>query len=205
MLPRVGERPAGAERGVDDDTDELIFAMGDLDWMVLLGLAIGLLILFRDGVAVVFGEIELPLLALVRMKVEGLKQSFEKKLSDPLDLLANRAGSTFSESSVSIESAFRLPLPAGEKAMGSIQQVSIACSQNYCPVIKWHPEIYSASHIATRKTIGYTCNSTRNETDKAPVVFGGCVRLTGRYTKRTEARRNVSHTILSVLQTCQTL
>jgi hypothetical protein len=50
--------------------------------------------------------------AALRRKADGLRMSFVISLVslDPLDRLAKAEGSTFSESSVSINSAFRLPL-----------------------------------------------------------------------------------------------
>lgn len=107
-LPRVGERPAGAERGEDLAMEVLSLATGDLGWRMArdLGEPIGL-----EGDSAAAGA------ALVRTKDDGLKKSLEGKESAvPLERLEKKTGSTFSKLSTStMSAAFRLPVD-GERA-----------------------------------------------------------------------------------------
>lgn len=104
-LPRVGERPAGAERGVDLAMPVLILVVEDLGLRCARG----------RGVATVLGVLPYetsPVVAdLVRMNDGLTKESFEKELlSVPLGRLEKSNGSTFSKSSASkISDAFRFP------------------------------------------------------------------------------------------------
>ena len=110
-LLRVGERPAGAERGEDLATDVLILPMGDLAWrMVRERGEVG-----RDREGLVGARRAAGL--VVRLKTGAFKMSLEKKLSSaPLDLLAKMEGSTFSKSSSVSSEAFLL-LAGGEAAV----------------------------------------------------------------------------------------
>ena len=106
-LPRVGERPAGAEMGDDLVMLVLSLAAGDLGCKVRRGVEVALMGLDR---ALVLALVVTPA-TLVRTKDEGF---FRKSLDgvaalEPLLRLAKRRGSTFSESSVSRSSALRLP------------------------------------------------------------------------------------------------
>lgn len=98
-LPRVGDRPAGAERGEDRAMLVLSLAAGDLGFNRLRGRGAAALGALATGKSLVLAD-------LVRKKVEGLmKEPFEgKKLSAPLARLVNSTGSTFSESSDSVTS-----------------------------------------------------------------------------------------------------
>lgn len=106
-LPRVGERPAGAEMGDDLGMWVLSLATGDLGCRVRRGVeeAEVLVGLVRRASGTV-----VP--ALVRTKAEGLIKSLEGVPEEPLARLAKSSGSRFSESSVSISSALRLPAAA---------------------------------------------------------------------------------------------
>ena len=108
-LLRVGERPAGAERGEDLEMEVLILLMGDLGWrMVRVRGEAG-----RDRVGLVGARRAVGL--LVMLKTGALRTSLEKKLSPaPLDLLAKMDGSTFSKSSSFKSAAFLLA--EGEEA-----------------------------------------------------------------------------------------
>ena len=100
-LERVGDRPAGTE-----GMTVLSLAAGDLGWRKALGRDLTVRVLDRDGVA------------LVRTKA-GLKDF--GRLSEPLDRLENRIGSTFSVSSTSTDSeAFRLMDALGVRAKLSV-------------------------------------------------------------------------------------
>lgn len=105
----MGERPAGADRGVDLVMPVLIL-LGDLGFRyergrgVVVALCVLLLLLLSETL--------LALADLVRMNDAGLmKESLVGKkllLSAPLDRLEKTTGSIFSESSVStISDAFR--------------------------------------------------------------------------------------------------
>lgn len=103
FLPRVGDRPAGADRG--DFVMPVFNLVGDL------GLRCD-----RDrGVAALGGLATAMLLALIDLvrKNDGLARGSLVELlllSEPFDLLEKSCGSTFSESSVSkLSAAFRFP------------------------------------------------------------------------------------------------
>lgn len=117
-LPRVGERPAGAETGDDLVMAVLRRAAGDLGWRVRLGVELclsGSLAEVDADAAGVEGAA-----ALVRTKEEaGLSRASLRgeAVVVPLERLAKRTGSTFSESSsTSRSSALRLPLLGGATA-----------------------------------------------------------------------------------------
>lgn len=109
-MPRVGERPAGAESGDDLTMPALILAAGDLGCSRLRGRG-------RVGFELVNAGLSARGAAFFRIKEDGLRESLEgKKLSRPLDRLENTDGSTFSKSSVSTSEALRLAPEAGEMA-----------------------------------------------------------------------------------------
>jgi hypothetical protein len=116
LEPRVGERPAGAERGDDLAMVVLILAAGAPEvlaerkddrgrWEGRTGLRMsrGDCTVVKDGTDA----------ALVRVKGDGLAKSLMGKKvvsTPPFDRLENRVGSTFSKSSPSTASeALRLP------------------------------------------------------------------------------------------------
>lgn len=112
-FPRVGDRPAGAELGAALPNVVLSLEMGDLGCRVRrearedLGLASG-----RDSErdrGVLAAE---KLLVLRTKEEEGFSRSWLAP-EEPLERLAKRRGSTFSESSTSRSSALRLPAEAG--------------------------------------------------------------------------------------------
>ena len=99
LLPRVGDRPAGAVRGDDLATLVLSLAAGDLGFRIDRGRGEEALTgLVTEASASLLGNAVGVEEALVRTKWEGLKRSLVR-LSDPLDLLEKKMGSTFSESS----------------------------------------------------------------------------------------------------------
>lgn len=113
LLPRVGERPAGADIGVADLESLLLsFFAGDLGFRMDRG---------RDGAArtgLLYVELQRPSLLetagveddLVRTKVGALKKSLSRRSELALERFEkSRAGSTFSKSSTSSRStALRL-------------------------------------------------------------------------------------------------
>ena len=117
-MPRVGDRPAGADRGDGLTTPVLTLAAGDL----------GCSKLRARGVAGLGGLTMLPVDDdLVMSTVVGLiKSAKPEELSAALDRFENRVGSTFSESSVSTASA-ALRLPAvGDRARTQFSHDSIS-------------------------------------------------------------------------------
>lgn len=132
LLPRVGERPAGADMGVVEPRERLLsFLAGDFGFRMdrergdapLRGLA--------------KTEAEIPSLPLgnaeveedlVRMNVGGLMKSLlEPSDALPLDLLENRsAGSTFSKSSTFRKSA-TLRFPGDDSAMAADSLAPVQC------------------------------------------------------------------------------
>lgn len=135
LEPRVGERPAGAERGDDLAREVLILAAGDLGCRKVRGRWDGLagLRTSRGDCAVTGNEgVEA---ALVKTKGDDLTKSLTgKKLlsTPPFDRLEKRVGSTFSKSSPSTASAaLRLP---EEWAGTAVAGVSEMCLERPCAV-----------------------------------------------------------------------
>lgn len=119
-LPRVGERPAGADKGVDLAIPVLIL-VGDLGFRYDRGRGV-------VALGALLSETLLVLANLVRMNEAGLmKESLDGKkllLSAPLDRLEKMRGSMFSESSVStISDAFRFTGDEVEIAARSFSKV----------------------------------------------------------------------------------
>lgn len=100
LLPRVGERPAGAVRG--DDLATLVFnlAAGDLGLRIERGRGDEALtgLMTEDRASLLDNDDVETEDALVSTKLDGLKKSLVR-LSDPFDRLEKKMGSTFSESS----------------------------------------------------------------------------------------------------------
>ncbi len=106
-MPRVGDRPAGAEMG-DDLAIVLSFVNGDFAWRVRRGVDEGLTGLEQDSARGVE--------AALRTKLEGLRPLAGDEKREPLERLAKVMGSTFSKLSMSTRSALRLPLAGEEMA-----------------------------------------------------------------------------------------
>lgn len=107
-MPRVGERPAGAEAADDLVMPVLSLAAGALDWRARREAGVGFLGLRKRRELEAGAEDGVVVLSTY---AEGLMKSLVRSLAvSPLERFAKKMGSTFSESSVSIDSALRLPL-----------------------------------------------------------------------------------------------
>lgn len=109
LLPRVGERPAGADMGALDRL-LLSFLAGDLGFNMERGCGeTALTGLYGERPSLLLGMVEVED-DLVRKKVGALKKSLLRPSELDLERLNRMAGSTFSKSWTSRSSAaFRLP------------------------------------------------------------------------------------------------
>lgn len=127
LLPRVGERPAGADMGLLVPRERLLsFFAGDFGFRIDRGRGDapfrGLLNTEADTASLLLGNAEV-VDDLVMMNDGGLKKSLFKPSA--FDLLENRsAGSTFSKSSTLRKSA-TLRFPGVERAVKSLALVDL--------------------------------------------------------------------------------
>lgn len=106
-LPRVGERPAGAEMGEDLAAAVLSLAMGDLGCRMRRGLVLALTGLTRARTVALGGGVAAT--ALVKTNEETLfSTSWDETPESFARRLTEETGSTFSQSSGARISAFRL-------------------------------------------------------------------------------------------------
>jgi hypothetical protein len=109
-LPRVGERPAGATGQDLGVLSELLLLRQDLAFRMRRGVEVALIGVERDDRALATGVLILG----VRKKLDGLRLSLEGVAEfPPLERLAKSSGSTFSQLSISRNSALRLGETAG--------------------------------------------------------------------------------------------